>query len=200
MKRALLIVISSPSGGGKTTLCQRLLAMDDATVQSVSCTTRAARPGEVDGKHYHFISVAEFERRMAAGEFLEHAKVHGHLYGTLRAPVAEAIRSGKSVLLAIDVQGAAQVRDSVRRLPAGDAMRRGYMDVFIQPPSLEALRRRLVGRGQDRPEVIERRLAAAEAEMRRAAEYGTVIVNDDFDTAAAELMAVVERERNGGSA
>ena len=133
----LLLVVSAPSGAGKTTLCDRLRAEFPAIRYSVSCTTRGPREGEVDGEDYHFLSEAEFRRRLAAGEFLEHAVVHGHLYGTLRSEVADGMTAGRDVLMDIDVQGAAQIRAALAGLPPDHPLRRGYTDVFIAPPSLD---------------------------------------------------------------
>lgn len=191
----LLIVISAPSGAGKSTLCGRLRAAHPGMFYSISCTTRAPRPGEADGREYHFLTEAEFRRRLAAGEFLEHATVHGHLYGTPRTPVLAAMRAGRDVLMDIDVQGAAQIRDRMREAPPDDPLRRGYLDIFVTPPSLAELRRRLETRGTDRPEVIERRLRKAGAEMARRGEYMHAVVNDRLDEASAQLEAVIAAER-----
>ncbi len=191
--RALLLVVSAPSGAGKTTLCERLLAETPGMERSVSCTTRAPRGNEVDGKAYRFLSPAEFERRVAAGDFLEHAVVHGNRYGTLREPVEQALAAGRSVMLVIDVQGAAQVRQSARA--AGGLLRRSYVDIFVAPPSLETLRERLVRRNEDTPEVIDRRVRNAAQEMARRGEYRHLVVNDDIETAYRELRAIVNAER-----
>ena len=186
----VLLIVSAPSGAGKTTLCERLLAEFPSIEYSVSCTTRAPRVGEVDGEDYHFLSEADFRLRLDAGEFLEHATVHGHLYGTPRSLVERSLRAGRDVLMDIDVQGAAQIRAAARRAPPEDPVRRGYVDVFIAPPSLAVLRQRLVGRGTDAPDVVERRLRKAEAEMARAGEYLHTVVNDVLDDAYARLRAV----------
>ncbi|OQW96822.1 MAG: guanylate kinase [Verrucomicrobia bacterium A1] len=186
----VLLIVSAPSGAGKTTLCDRLLAEFPTLAYSVSCTTRAPRVGEVDGEDYHFLSDAEFRRRLAAGDLLEHATVHGHLYGTPRSLVERSLDSGRDVLMDIDVQGAAQIRETARRAAPDDPVRRGYADVFIAPPSLAALRQRLEGRGTDARDVIERRLRKAEAEMARSGEYMHVVVNDVLDEAYARLRAV----------
>lgn len=191
----LLIAISAPSGAGKSTLCERLRAAHPTMFYSVSCTTRRPREGEVDGREYHFLTEADFRRRIAADGFLEHATVHGNLYGTPRAPVLEALRAGRDVLMDIDVQGAAQIRARLHAAPADDPLRRGYVDLFIVPPSLEELRRRLEGRGTDSPEVIERRLQKAGAEMARRGEYMHVIVNDRLDDAFVRLEQAIADER-----
>lgn len=191
--RALLLIVSAPSGAGKTTLCERLLAETPGMERSISCTTRSPRGNEVDGKAYHFLSLTEFERRVAAGEFLEHAVVHGNRYGTLRKPVEAVLASGRSIMMVIDVQGAAQVRQSVKA--AGGVLKRSYVDVFIAPPSLELLRERLVRRNEDAPEVIERRVVNARGEMDQQGEYRYRVVNDDLETAYQHFKAIVHAER-----
>lgn len=190
--RPLLLVVSAPSGAGKTTLCDRLLADNPSMVYSISCTTRAPRGDERDGREYHFLSTDEFERRVARGEFIEHAVVHGNRYGTLRQTVEEALADGKDVLMDIDVQGAA----SIRKAAQGGAglLKNGYIDVFIAPPSLEALESRLTGRGEDAPEVIEQRLKNARVEMAQWRDYQYLVINDQLDQAYAELRAVVMAE------
>lgn len=195
-RRPLLIVVSAPSGAGKSTLCERLLAERDDIVYSVSCTTRPPRGQEVDGVDYFFLSEAEFEARAARGEFLEHARVHGRRYGTLRRTVEDAFRAGKSVLMDIDVQGASQIRENLRAAPAGDPLKRGFIDIFIEPPSPAELRARLVKRAEDAPEEIDRRLRVAEEEMRRRGEYKVRIVNDDLNRAYREFAACLERTPN----
>jgi guanylate kinase len=175
-------------------LCAMLKAEFPGMVYSVSCTTRKPRPGEVDGQHYHFVSQDEFDRRLKNGEFLEHALVHGHNYGTLQETVAKALSAGNDVVMAIDVQGAAQIREQVKKRPADDLLRRGFVDVFLQPPSMAVLEERLVKRGQDSPEVIRRRLANAEMEMARRNEYKYRVVNDRLETAYQELSAIVRSE------
>jgi len=191
-RRALLLVVSAPSGAGKTTLCERLLAACPAMIRSITCTTRAPRGAEVDGRDYHFLTPAEFDRRVAEDLFLEHALVHGNRYGTLRGSVEEGLRAGKDVLLVIDVQGAASVRAATRSL--GGLLASSYVDIFISPPLLETLRDRLTRRGEDSPEVIERRLANAAGEMARAGEFQYQVVNDNLDQACFELCAIIEKE------
>ena len=192
--RPLLIVVSAPSGAGKTTLCDRLLAERGDVVYSVSCTTRLPRGAEVDGQDYHFLSEQEFQARVKRGEFLEHATVHGHHYGTLRRTVEEALRAGRAVLMDIDVQGAARIRDQVQRAGEGDILKQGWVDIFVAPPSMEALRERLEKRGEDSAEEIQRRLRNAVEEMHRSGEYKYVLVNDNLDSAYARLAAIVDRE------
>ncbi|MCX7591338.1 MAG: guanylate kinase, partial [Kiritimatiellae bacterium] len=146
-RRPLLIVISAPSGGGKTTLCNRLRADYPELVYSVSCTTRPRRGDEKDGREYHFLTEEEFERKVRAGEFLEHAVVHGYHYGTPVGPIREALAAGHSVLLDIDVQGAEQLRQKVLKVSPKDPLHGRLVDIFVEPPSLEELRRRLERRG-----------------------------------------------------
>jgi len=194
----LLIVVSAPSGAGKTSLCDCLLAERGDIVYSVSCTTRPSRGNEVHGKEYYFLSDEEFDRHAAAGEFLEHAVVHGHKYGTLKKTVRNALARGTSVLMDIDVQGAALIRNAVASAAENDPLRRGFVDVFIAPPSMQVLEERLRGRAEDPHEAIERRLETAREEMRRAGEYGCVITNDDLHRACRELTAVL-RKKGGGN-
>jgi len=191
-RRALLIVVSAPSGAGKTTLCNRLLAEHDCMTRSISCTTRAPRGAELDGQHYHFLTLDEFNRRVSKGLFLEHAVVHGNQYGTLRSNVEAALEAGKDVLLVIDVQGAAEVRRAAKSL--GGTLNRSYVDIFIAPPSLETLRDRLRKRGEDSPEVIESRLINARDEMERGREYQYRVVNDNLEQAYAELNSIINTE------
>lgn len=193
--RPLLLLISAPSGGGKTTLCERLIAEFDTFTYSVSCTTRAPREGEVDGTDYHFITEAEFAQRVQAGEFLEHALVHGHRYGTLKRVIADAFRQGRDILMDIDVQGAQQIRAQIAACAPQDPMRRGFVDVFIAPPSIEVLRKRLQGRGKDAEAVIERRLKMAENELPHWPEYQYLIINDRLDASYDALRAIVLAER-----
>jgi len=190
--KPLLIVISAPSGAGKTTLCDRLLQDYPEITYSVSCTTREPRGAEEDGEDYHFLTADNFARRLAAGEFLEHATVHGFSYGTLKAPVVSAMAEGQCVLMDIDVAGAAQVRDYVERLSEHDPMRAGFVDIFIRPPSLEALQERLEERGEDDEATIRRRLKNAAGEMAREEEFRYHVVNDDLEIAYRELCGIVE--------
>ena len=193
-KKPLLIVVSAPSGAGKSTLCDKLLAEYSDIVYSVSCTTRAPRGAERDGIDYNFMTEEEFNARVADGDFLEHATVHGNSYGTLRETVSSAMQSGNSVMMDIDVQGAAQVRDALSRMDQDSPLVRGFVDIFIMPPSVEELRRRLIARGEDAPGVIETRLANAEDEISQAGLYKYRIVNDELDKAFAELRAIIEQE------
>jgi guanylate kinase len=181
----LLFIVAAPSGAGKTTLVRRLLAQKPDIALSISCTTRAPRPNEVDGRDYHFLDEARFRTMIEAGDFLEWAEVHGNFYGTSRRFIEDKRTQGCDVLLEIDWQGAAQVK---KVFP--DAI-----GVFILPPSLDALSGRLRGRATDSAEVIARRLAAAREEMRHVGDFGYVIINDDLDTALAQFASIVEASR-----
>ncbi|MEX0915196.1 MAG: guanylate kinase [Wenzhouxiangellaceae bacterium] len=176
-----LYVIAAPSGAGKTSLINSALAEFPSLAFSVSDTTRAARRGEVDGEHYHFIDRATFDQRVRQGRYLEHADVFGNGYGTDRAQVEALWRDGRDVLLEIDVQGAAQVRDSHRQA----------CQIFILPPSLDVLKKRLIARGTDQPDVIARRLGEAQREMSACLEFDWIIVNDRFEQAREQLMAII---------
>ena len=190
--KPLFIVMSAPSGCGKSTLIDMLLQEYHDIVYSISCTTRAPRGEEEDGIDYHFMAKERFEELVGEGAFIEYAKVHDNYYGTLKAPIEEVLAEGNSIILDIDVQGAAKVRDYVRGLPDGDPLKVGYVDVFVNPPSLEALRERLEGRGTDAPEVIERRLVNAEGEMARAGEYMFRVVNDDLGICFKRLCDLID--------
>lgn len=183
--RGTLFIVSAPSGAGKTSLVKALLERDRDLTLAVSCTTRAPRPGEIDGVHYHFLDEAEFARRLAAGAFLEHAQVFGNRYGTTAAAVHEALAQGRDLLLEIDWQGARQVR---AHWPEA-------VGIFVLPPSLAVLEQRLRGRGQDSDAVIAGRMARARDELSHFDEYDYLLVNDDFDQALATLVAVVVAER-----
>lgn len=194
-RKPLLIVLSAASGAGKSSLCRALVDRRADIVYSVSCTTRAPRGGEVDGQSYHFLSEAEFRRRVAAGDFLEYAEVHGNWYGTLRQTVEQAMQQGNSIVMDIDIQGAQQFRERLSQLPKDDLVRKGFVDIFIQVPSMEELRRRLEQRGEDAPEVIEKRLANAQREMAEAPAYRYKIVNADFEQAVEELLRIINKEQ-----
>lgn len=189
--RPLLIVVSAPSGAGKSTLCDRLVKEFPKIVYSVSCTTRSPRGEEEDGTHYYFMSKKEFKTRAKNGEFLEHAKVHGNYYGTLEDTVLFAMEEGHHILLDIDVQGAQQIRDALVCLDPRHPIRRGFMDIFISPPSFEELERRLRGRGTDEERVIQKRLDNARAEMEHASEYTYQVINDDLEKAYTNLKTII---------
>ena len=190
--KPLFIVMSAPSGCGKSTLIDMLLQEYHDIVYSISCTTRAPREGEEDGLDYHFLSRGRFEELLGEGAFLESALVHGNWYGTLKRPVVEVLAEGNSMILDIDVQGAAKVREHVRALPDFDPLKRGYVDIFVNPPSIEALRERLERRGTDAPDVIEKRLRNAEGEMSRAGEYMFRVTNDDLGACYRRLCDLID--------
>ncbi|MDO4580990.1 MAG: guanylate kinase [Bacillota bacterium] len=180
-ERGVLLVVSGPSGVGKGSVCAALIAMDEQTTYSVSATTRAPRRGEVDGVNYYYISAERFAAKIAAGDFLEYATVYGNYYGTPRAEVERLLAAGKNVILEIDTQGAMQVKAAC---PQG-------VLVFILPPSIEELRRRITARGSETPESLNLRLSRAEAEMAMAEQYDYRVVNSDIETAAAELLRII---------
>jgi len=180
-----LFVIVAPSGAGKTSLVEALLREEPNIRLSVSYTTRTPRPGEVHGREYHFVNRAEFEAMLAKGGFLEHAEVYGNLYGTSKSWINAARAAGEDVLLEIDWQGAAQVRDIYSDM----------VSIFIMPPSIEALEQRLTARGKDAAEVIARRIAGARLELRHISATDYVIVNDTFAVAVADLRVVVQASR-----
>ena len=180
-----LFMVTAPSGAGKSSLVNALLAADPAIMLSISHTTRDPRPGEVNGREYHFVSVAEFEERKAHGEFLESALVHGNYYGTSRVWIEEQMAAGRDVLLEIDWQGARQVREKIADI----------VGIFILPPSIESLNARLHKRGTDSEAVITRRLMGAGAEIAHAPEFEFVIINDSFETALSQLKAIVTASR-----
>jgi guanylate kinase len=179
-----VFVITGPSGVGKGTLIRGLMDREPSLELSVSATTRGPRPGERDGADYHFLGREEFDRRVAADEFVEHADYAGRSYGTLRSELDDRLAAGIPVVLEIEVQGARQVRAAMPEA----------VQVFIAPPSLEALRARLLGRGTDDPEEVERRLAVAERELAAQPEFAHVVVNDRLQEALGELAAIVRRE------
>jgi len=190
--KPLFIVMSAPSGCGKSTLIDLLLQEYCDLQYSISCTTREPRGLEEDGIDYHFMSAERFRELLGENAFLEHAEVHGNYYGTLKSPIEEVLAEGNSMILDIDVVGAAKVRDYVRKLPPTDPLRDGYVDIFINPPDMQTLRERLEGRGTDSPEVIERRLANAEGEIARAGEYMFQVTNDDLATAYKKLCDLID--------
>ena len=185
LRRGLMLIVCSPSGAGKTSLCRRLMADHPELELSVSVTTRAARPGEKDGREYHFIDDVHMDELIAEDAFLEWAAVHDHRYGSLREPVERALSQGKNVLFDIDWQGAQRVS---ARAPSDVAR------VFILPPSMAELKRRLVARAQDEIDVINRRIMRAKGEIAHWQEFDYVILNDDFDRSYAELVHIYHAE------
>lgn len=175
-----LFIVSAPSGAGKSSLVKSLLEKDPAIRLSISYTTRAPRPGELDGVHYHFVGREDFQARLERGEFLESAEVYGNYYGTSQPWIEAEMAAGRDILLEIDWQGAAQVR---RLMPRAKS-------IFILPPSIAELRRRLEGRGTDSAEVIAKRMAAAAEDVSHALEFDYLVVNEDFDAALADLLAI----------
>ncbi len=181
---ARVFVITGPSGVGKGTLIRGLMERVEQLELSVSATTRPARPGERDGVDYHFLTPKEFERRVREGAFVEHADYAGRRYGTLRSELEGRLRAGVPIVLEIEVQGARQVRAAMPEA----------LEVFIAPPSLDALRTRLIGRGADGPEEVERRLRVAEEELQAQSEFAHVVVNDRLEDALEKLVAIVAGE------
>ena len=185
-RRGLMLVLSSPSGAGKTTLSRKLLESDSGIFMSVSATTRSKRPNEVDGRDYHFVSPTKFEQMIKAEEFFEHATVFEHRYGTPKKPVSEALAKGGDVLFDIDWQGTQQLKERARE---------DLVSVFILPPGHDELERRLKSRAQDSKEVVAKRMAKAASEISHWPEYDYVVVNRDIDRALAQIKSVLEAER-----
>ncbi len=187
----LFIVISAPSGAGKSTLCDLLLQNYPEMCYSISCTTREPRGDEEDGEDYHFLTEERFKKLIEQDAFLEHAQVHGNYYGTLKEPIYKALKENQCILLDIDVAGAAQVRHYVSELPENDPLLKGYVDIFINPPSIEDLEIRLRGRGTDSEATIEKRLSNAQQEMDQSGLYMHQVVNDDLDVAYRRLCDII---------
>jgi guanylate kinase len=185
-KAGMLIVVSAPSGGGKTSLVNALLKSDENLCVSVSHTTRPSRPGEQDGVNYHFTEATNFQALVAEGEFLEHAEVFGNHYGTSKSSVASNLAAGQDVILEIDWQGAQQIQASYGA---------ELLSIFILPPSQEALRQRLRGRGQDDDKVIAARMATAISEMSHYRDYEYLVINDAFDHALADIRSILRSRR-----
>jgi guanylate kinase len=185
-RRGLMLVLSSPSGAGKTTISRKLLERDGNLSMSISVTTRPRRPGEVDGNDYHFIDAVEFDRLVGAGALLEHAKVFGNYYGTPRTAVESALAEGRDVLFDIDWQGTQQLAEKARE---------DLVSVFILPPSTRELERRLKSRAQDSAAEVSRRMAKAADEMSHWAEYDYIIVNHDIDSSTRRVQAILQAER-----
>jgi guanylate kinase len=185
-RRGFLLVLSSPSGAGKTTITRRLLERDPSLSLSVSVTTRPRRPSEIDGRDYRFIDQSEFDRMVAAGDLLEHARVFGHCYGTPRQPIDTAIAAGRDIVTDIDWQGTQQVSASLSR---------DLVTVFILPPSRGVLETRLRSRAQDSDAVVAERMARSSEELSHWPEYAYAIINDDLDASVAQAQAIVVAER-----
>jgi len=188
-RSGILFVVSAPSGAGKTTLCDALRQTPDF-VYSVSCTTRPPRAGEIEGEDYHFLSDAEFKAQIEAGEFLEYAKVHEHYYGTLRAPIRNSLNGGVDVLIDVDIQGAGAIRTF-----ADEFIRRALCDVFIMPPDLEELRRRLTKRGTETAAQIELRLINAAREMELWRDYRYTIISKSMEEDLQKFRHIMGAER-----
>lgn len=185
-RRGLLLVLSSPSGAGKTTISRKLFEEDGHLGMSVSVTTRPRRPGEIDGQHYHFITRAIFDEMVAKGDLLEHATVFENSYGTPRAPVMQTLEAGGDIISDVDWQGTQQLKQN---LPDD------VVAIFILPPSVEALKQRLQTRAQDSAEVVQARMAKSSDEMSHWPEYDYVIVNDDLDESVRQVQAILDAER-----
>lgn len=186
-RKGLLLILSSPSGAGKSTLARRLMDWDSSLRFSVSATTRAPRPGEEDGREYYFKTRQEFEALVASGEMLEHAEVFGNFYGSPKGPVDQAMAEGRDTLFDIDWQGGQQIRSS--------ALGRDVVSIFVLPPSIAELERRLRGRGQDSEDIIAGRMAKSRDEISHWAEYDYVLVNDDLDRTFEALLTILKAER-----
>lgn len=192
----MIFIVSAPSGAGKTTLCDKLQAEFQSLHYAITATTRPARDGEVEGKSYYFMKIEEFERTLYEGGFFETAIVHGHRYGSPKSPVIHALQSGKDVLINLDVQGAATIRDCVRHATPGDPLHRELIDIFVVPPSLGILKDRLIRRGKDTSQTIDRRLKQAEEEISHWREYTYAVVNDDLAEAYDNMRAIILAERH----
>lgn len=188
----LLILICAPSGGGKTTLCRGLLKARPAISRAITCTTRDPRPGERDGVDYYFLDAGSFLKRVQAGNFLEHATVYGHSYGTLKSEVLGKLRQGKDVLLNVDVQGAATIRERAQEDPE---LKRALVSVFLTPPTLAILEERLKRRGTDSPAAIQKRLSVARQEVTQWKNFDYLLVSDGIKDDLRRILAVIEAEK-----
>jgi guanylate kinase len=187
----LLIVISAPSGGGKTTLCEQLLEHQPNTVRAVTCTTREPREGEKDGIDYYFLDAGTFLKRVQAGNFLEHATVYGNSYGTLKSEVLGKLRQGKDVLLSIDVQGAATIRERAEEDPE---LKRALLTIFLAPPSIEVLEKRLMKRGKDSKPVIQKRLAVARQEIAQWKNFDYTMISSSIPDDLKRMQSIITAE------
>ena len=192
----ILFIVSAPSGAGKTTLCERLKTEFGSIHYAITSTTRPPRDGETDGKSYYFLTAGDFERKLAEGEFFEDAVVHGYRYGSPKTPVIRALQAGKDVLMNLDVQGAARLREYVANAPDGDLLHRELIDIFVVPPSLDVLRNRQEQRGKDSAETIARRLRQAEEEISHWRKYKYMVVNDDLAEAYDNMRAIILAEHH----
>ena len=188
----LLVMISAPSGGGKTTLCNQLLAARSGMTRAITCTTRRPRPGEKDGVDYYFLSEADFERRGAAGEFVEHATVFGRSYGILRSELLDKLRSGRDVLLNVDVQGAATIRAAAPREPE---LKRALVSIFLTPASASVLEERLKKRASDSAEEIKKRLAVARQEIAQWCHFDYLLISQSVEGDLRRALAIIEAEK-----
>ncbi|MDX1951660.1 MAG: guanylate kinase [Verrucomicrobiota bacterium] len=188
----LLLVISAPSGGGKTTLCEQLILNQPNTVRAITCTTRAPRPGEQEGVDYHFLDAETFLKRVQAGNFLEHATVYGNSYGTLKSEVLSKLRQGKDVLLSIDVQGAATIRVKATE---DQELKRALITIFLAPSSLRVLEERLKKRGTDAPAVINKRLSVARQEIAQARHFDYIIPSGQISADLARMQMIIAAEK-----
>lgn len=188
----VLLLISAPSGGGKTTLCDGLLAANTHLSRVITCTTRDPRDGEQDGVDYHFLTAEAFLKRVQAGNFLEHATVYGHSYGVLKSDVLEKLRSGSDVLLTVDVQGAATIRDQAER---DHELSRALVSVFLAPPNMVELEARLRGRNKDSATTIQKRLSVARQEITQARHFDYLVVSESKDRDLAKVQSILDAER-----
>ncbi len=190
--KPIFLVVSAPSGGGKTTVCNRLLSSDLGLQRAITCTTRAPRPGEVDGKDYYFLTKDQFESKKAADEFLEWANVYGNFYGTLKSEIIRRLELGQDVIVSVDVQGVASIAKMAKSDPVLSA---SFVSLFIALPSVDALRKRLEGRGSDSPEVIQKRLDTARAEMQTCGGFDYILLSGSMDEDYERAHAVVLAEK-----
>jgi guanylate kinase len=188
----LLVLLSAPSGGGKTTLCRELLAARPDMARAITCTTREPRTGERDGVDYYFLDAKKFLKHVEAGHFLEHATVYGHSYGTLKAEVLGKLREGRDVLLNVDVQGAAAIREHARR---DDELKQALVQVFLTPPSLAVLEQRLQKRGTDSAATIQKRLGVARQEIAQWRNFDYLIISDSIAEDLRRMLAIVDAEK-----
>lgn len=188
----LLILLSAPSGGGKTTLCQQLMAARPGLTRAVTCTTRSPRPGERDGVDYYFLDAGSFLKRVQAGNFLEHATVYGNSYGTLKAEVMGKLRQGKDVLLTVDVQGAATIQEKAGQEPE---LKRALVSVFLTPPSLDILEERLRRRGSDSAAAIQKRLGVARQEIAQWKHFDYLLISSKVNEDLRRMLAIIESEK-----